>query len=141
MSRVFALVDGGRITETFSFPDGIALPADVADRAKVLPPGAQRLTHFYSGERSEFLKIPPAPAQTGWSFNYLAGSWFADTEGAWALVRAQRDALLADCDWVVARSAEAGELVPEVWRVYRQALRDVTEQGDPAAVVWPVGPG
>ena len=137
MSRVFAFVEGGRITETFSFPDGLALPADVAGRAKVLPPGVQRGTHFYNAKLSRFLPIPPAPAGLGWSFDYPAGNWVFDSERAWTAVRAQRDARLAECDWIVARSTEAGGLVPEVWRVYRQALRDITEQSDPVDIDWP----
>ena len=56
-------------------------------------------------------------------------------------VRAHRDALLADTDWVVAVSYERGESVPSAWVSYRQALRDVTAQtGFPFAVDWPTKP-
>jgi len=51
-------------------------------------------------------------------------------------VRAQRDALLAASD-----SKVWPDLVPDAWRTYRQALRDVPAQtGFPADVTWPVEP-
>lgn len=56
-------------------------------------------------------------------------------------VRAYRGQLLAETDWVVAKSYEAGEPVPEAWVSYRQALRDITEQaGFPHEVTWPTKP-
>lgn len=55
-----------------------------------------------------------------------------------ANIRAHRDYLLQDSDWVVARSYERGEPVPLDWAAYRQLLRDVTLQnGFPYAVIWP----
>lgn len=57
------------------------------------------------------------------------------------LARAERDAKLASCDWVVARAVEAAEAVPHAWREYRAALRDISEQaGFPTVVVWPIAP-
>lgn len=58
----------------------------------------------------------------------------------WEAVRAERNAQLAASDWIVTRSAEAGVPVPTGWRTYRQALRDVTGQPDPFAIVWPTPP-
>lgn len=56
-------------------------------------------------------------------------------------VRAERDTLLAACDWIVTKSLELGEAVPQDWLDYRQALRDVTSQdGFPNTVVWPTAP-
>lgn len=66
----------------------------------------------------------------------------ADREAAQAKrVRAKRDQLLAECDWVVIRAQETGEPVPQAWRDYRQALRDVPDQpGFPDTVTWPEAP-
>lgn len=55
-------------------------------------------------------------------------------------VRIDRNARLAASDWIVTRSAEAGVPVPSGWKDYRQALRDVTSQPDPFAIVWPTPP-
>lgn len=55
--------------------------------------------------------------------------------------RAQRDALLAGTDWIVARAYEEGTPVSPQWATYRQALRDVPQQvGFPANIQWPTKP-
>lgn len=56
-------------------------------------------------------------------------------------VRAQRDALLAACDWVVVRTNELDLQMPQDWSEYRQALRDVPQQeGFPEVIEWPEPP-
>jgi hypothetical protein len=58
-------------------------------------------------------------------------------------VRTQRDAKLAESDWMVIKSAETGIALVTEWANYRQALRDITthanfpnlEEAD-----WPVAP-
>ena len=55
-----------------------------------------------------------------------------------AEVRARRDKLLAETDWTQVLDAPISAESRDAFRVYRQALRDITEQeGFPAAVVWP----
>ena len=41
-------------------------------------------------------------------------------------VRTQRDAKLAESDWMVIKSAETGVALATEWATYRQALRDIT---------------
>ena len=41
------------------------------------------------------------------------------------LLREERDRRLTACDWVVAKHTEHGKMVPEDWKIYRQALRDL----------------
>lgn len=57
------------------------------------------------------------------------------------MLRQQRNARLAECDWVVARSVETGVGISSEWSQYRQSLRDITDTyqtvGD---VVWPTKP-
>jgi hypothetical protein len=56
-------------------------------------------------------------------------------------VRAHRDRLLAETDWVVVMHTEKGTNIPLEWEVYRQSLRDITNQtGFPHAVDWPTKP-
>jgi hypothetical protein len=53
-------------------------------------------------------------------------------------LRQARNKRLAECDWVVIRATSTDTPIPEEWKVYMQALRDlpsVTE--DPANPVWP----
>lgn len=87
--------------------------------------------------------------EIGWSF--ADATWVAPEpeletvsetpEEVAARVRARRDVLLRASDWIVAKSYEAGEPVPEAWVSYRQALRDITAQeGFPYQVTWPAKP-
>ena len=43
-------------------------------------------------------------------------------------LRRQRDALLAETDWIVIKARENNANVPSAWKTYRQALRDLTTQ-------------
>jgi hypothetical protein len=55
-----------------------------------------------------------------------------------AIARAQRNAMLAACDWTQLADAPVDDLA---WATYRQALRDIPDQaGFPASVEWPVAP-
>ena len=62
------------------------------------------------------------------------------TANMWRSVQAQRDKLLAASDWRVISALEQGRDVASEWKVYRQALRDITLQGDPWNITWPVAP-
>ena len=56
-------------------------------------------------------------------------------------VRVERNHLLTDTDWVVARASETGTDIPDDWKTYRQALRDITKTAtSPDDVVWPTKP-
>lgn len=53
-------------------------------------------------------------------------------------VRAERDRLLALSDWTQLDDAPVDHVL---WAAYRQALRDLPQQGGfPLAVTWPTGP-
>lgn len=69
----------------------------------------------------------------------------ADLEGIrvmeWAAVRAQRDQLLRETDYTQTADAPLSEAQRLEVGAYRQALRDVPEDGpDPFSVVWPERP-
>lgn len=53
----------------------------------------------------------------------------------WLVIRGQRDALLAACDWTQLPDSPADK---SMWAAYRTELRNVTTQILP--VVWPVAP-
>ena len=67
------------------------------------------------------------------------------------LLREERDRRLTACDWVVAKHTEHGKMVPEDWKIYRQALRDLpsisyrpeldgNDQLKMDSVAWPTPP-
>ena len=90
-------------------------------------------------EGDKLISALPQPTQYH-VFNYDTKQWEdpRTAETQWPVVQAQRNALLSATDWVTARAYEQGEPVPENYRVYRQALRDVTNQPDPFNITWPV---
>ena len=47
---------------------------------------------------------------------------------------------MAGATYDATRAAEGGGRPSLEWREYRQALRDITKQADPASVVWPTPP-
>ena len=85
---------------------------------------------------------PPSAPTLHHVFNYTTKQWEDPRTAAteWIVVRARRGSLLSGTDWVVTKAVEAGNPVPEAWTTYRQALRDVTKQADPFALVWPSPP-
>ncbi|MGE8318328.1 MAG: tail fiber assembly protein [Comamonas sp.] len=88
----------------------------------------------------QVLPMPPNPGD-GYRFNYALKQWEPHLERLWFLVRRRRDELLAGTDWRLLRAAETGTPVEQEWLDYRQALRDITEQPDPAWIEWPEVPG
>lgn len=56
-------------------------------------------------------------------------------------VKADRDRMLASTDWIVTKNTEEGTPVPQAWKDFRQALRDVpTQAGFPFSIQWPQPP-
>ena len=59
------------------------------------------------------------------------------TEEKATAIRTERDNLLASCDW----RAVSDLIMTDEWKVYRQALRDITAQATfPTEVTWPDKP-
>jgi hypothetical protein len=60
---------------------------------------------------------------------------------AWAMLRAERNARLAACDYSQLPDAPMTQVQKEAWAVYRQALRDLPENTvDPRSPNWPAKP-
>ena len=65
---------------------------------------------------------------------HLAREEKAFAEGA----RRRRNDQLRTSDWVVIKSQEDGSAVSEIWKVYRQSLRNVpSQEGFPRTIIWP----
>jgi hypothetical protein len=63
----------------------------------------------------------------------------ARLDAQWTSVRAQQRQKLYESDWTCSVTDYEVPNKSE-WAAYRQALRDVTTQTDPFAIVWPVAP-
>lgn len=56
-------------------------------------------------------------------------------------IRREREELLSQSDWRVTQALEKGISIPPEWKVYRESLRDITEQASfPYTVKWPTSP-
>jgi len=59
----------------------------------------------------------------------------------WQIVREVRDALLSASDWTQVTDCPLSYGQREMWRIYRQALRDLpSAYPTPESVIWPVEP-
>ena len=102
----------------------------------------QIVTPPYFDPATQACEEGPAVLVDGvWTQNYIVSDLGADASAAkvyaqWAVVRAERNKLLADCDWTQLPDASADAAA---WAVYRQALRDITSQVNPFNIVWPEG--
>jgi len=56
----------------------------------------------------------------------------------WESVRKDREAMLSACDWT--QIPDVPVTTQADWKAYRQALRDITTQADPANISWPTPP-
>lgn len=104
---------------------------------------------------------PEYAAEQGWvsvdgitvdtGYFYADGQFAPNTDEINAVkaaqVRARRDQLLAESDWVVTKAVDQnaqdnlGIQIPIVWVNYRQELRDIPDQpGFPSTITWPVKP-
>lgn len=59
-------------------------------------------------------------------------------DSQWSQIRSQRNQLLAQSDWTQLADSPADKAV---WATYRQELRNITSQSNPANIQWPVVPG
>jgi hypothetical protein len=102
----------------------------------------QIVTPPYHDPATQLLEEGPAVLVDGvWTQNYIVSDLDADASAAkvgaqWGVVRAERNKLLAACDWTQLPDASADAAA---WATYRQALRDITSQANPFNIVWPEG--
>jgi hypothetical protein len=59
-------------------------------------------------------------------------------ENQWELIRIERNQLLAECDWT--QLSDVSQTTKDLWTIYRQQLRDITNQQNPFNIEWPIKP-
>ena len=103
----------------------------------------QIVTPPYHDAATQSLEEGPALLIDGvWTQNYIVTDLSADESAAkvgaqWTVIRAERNKLLVESDWTQLPDAPVDAAA---WATYRQALRDVTDQANPFAIVWPESP-
>lgn len=103
----------------------------------------QIVTPPYHDPATQSLDEGPALLIDGvWTQNYIVTDLSADESAAkvgaqWDVIRAERNKLLVESDWTQLPDVPVDAAV---WATYRQALRDVTTQANPFAIVWPESP-
>jgi len=103
----------------------------------------QIVTPPYHDAATQSLEEGPALLIDGvWTQNYIVTDLSADESAAkvgaqWNVIRAERNKLLVASDWTQLPDAPVDAAA---WATYRQALRDVTTQANPFAIVWPESP-
>ena len=116
---------------------------------KLIPDDLLASYDVYPYTRPAAPNFDPLTARlTDGAFEQVDGAWVLPyvieqqpLEQAEANIRSRRDGLLQQTDWIVIKSYERGQNIPAEWELYRQALRDITEQaGFPYEVTWPTKP-
>lgn len=104
------------------------------------------VTPPYFDEATQIRELGPALKIDGvWTQNYIVSELDAEVaatkiEAQWVVIRNERNKLLTNTDWWVTKASENGVNISPEQQVYRQALRDVTEQINPFDIQWPVAP-
>jgi hypothetical protein len=100
-----------------------------------LPEGFKDAIHYFEGDTP--VPFPPKPSsfcEWDWSIK----QWVHKPQMALDSIRAKRGRLLQACDWT--QLPDVPGPTQAAWSTYRQALRDITQQGDLFNVVWPTAP-
>ena len=83
------------------------------------------------------------PPDMGHRWHVPTADWVEipkNVEELWLTVRYQRDKLIAASDWRATRSIVEKRRLHPAWADYRNALRDITLQPNPADITWPEVP-
>lgn len=103
----------------------------------------QIVTPPYHEPATQSLEEGPALLIDGvWTQNYIVSDLSADESAAkvgaqWIVIRVERNKLLVASDWTQLPDAPVDAAA---WATYRQALRDITTEANPFAIVWPESP-
>lgn len=127
------------------FPN-VSFPASGPSDFFLAANGAVKVSVFREHNRATQKLVPCDPVvENGFAYvvaveNKTEEEIAADVASKAAKVRAQRDQLIAQSDWMVIRAQETNTQVAEEWVTYRQALRDISSQESFPNVIWPVSP-
>ena len=117
----------------------VAAPYGVSTRSGVEEISGQWFTKFIAGPVFADTTDDDGNVTTA-ADNEVAYKARIDSEAA-ASVRAERDRLIAETDWVVVMAKETGTNIATAMKTYRQELRDLpSAAGFPHTMAWPTKP-
>ena len=141
----YAIIDGSTVKSTGTLQELFPNTSFAANS-----PNADFLTANNTVELVEYISFT-SPTQKlttvdayiegGKAYNVKVESTTSDEQNTlinekWANVRVERDSKLQATDW----RASSDLTMPDAWKTYRQALRDITTQADPYNITWPTEP-
>lgn len=96
-------------------------------------------TYYVDVDNKVLVPFPTKPSEYH-IFDHTTKQWVdpRTSETQWSVVREERNKLLAASDWT--QLPDVPLATKEAWAVYRQALRDITNQPDPFNITWPIPP-
>lgn len=107
---------------------------------------AVKVSVFLAHDRATEKLVPCEPyIQDGFAYTVKVApkteeELTADRESKAAELRRQRDDLLAQSDWRVIKAMEQDKQIESDWAIYRQALRDITDNPEFPDVEFPKQP-
>ena len=117
----------------------VTAPYGVSTRSGVEEISGQWFTKFIAGPVFTDTTDDDGNVTTA-ADNEVAYKARIDSEAA-ASVRAERDKLIAETDWVVVMAKETGTNIATAMKTYRQELRDLpSAAGFPHTMTWPTKP-
>lgn len=94
--------------------------------------------YYYDLETHNIVPLPQKPNDYSY-FDYDEKEWKLNEGLAKQRIRTKRDQLLKECDWT--QLDDVPLQTKREWQIYRQDLRDLTDQrGFPENVNWPIPP-
>lgn len=96
------------------------------------------ITQYVDIDNKKLIKKPLKPSEFH-IFDYSSKEWVIDRIKQIENIKKKRNALLLESDWTQVLDSPLSAEKKAEWAVYRQALRDITNQ-DPNLVVFPDKP-
>lgn len=117
---------------------GVCLDSDLELQGDfVIETESQIPLNLYYIKNNKLKEIPEQPLNKN-KFDYNLEEWVIDYNLQWDLIKQIRNKLLQDSDWT--QLPDVPILTKSTWALYRQQLRDITNQTDPFNIIWPKMP-
>lgn len=113
---------------------------EIVDLANTLDWSNTQDGKTYHIENGLLVETPDSPGPS-YNYDYSTFTWkdSRTIDEVWESIKVKRNELLKLSDWT--QMPDVAIATKTEWAIYRQALRDITNQLDPYNIVWPMPPG